>query len=67
MDHKHKTMLKMYVTMVNLVVNEITFIDERLYASLSNIPAVFETAGCAEGSISKSRSKIKIYSLMFTA
>lgn len=60
MDHKHNITLKIYMMMVNFAVNAVTFIDERLWASLSNTPAFFETAGWADGSISKSWKKHKI-------
>lgn len=54
MDHKQSAILKTHMKMENFLVNELTITDERLCASLSNTPAVFATAGCAEGSISKS-------------
>lgn len=54
MDHKQSAMLKTHMKMENFLVNELTITDERLWASLSNTPAVLATAGCADGSISKS-------------
>lgn len=54
MDHKQSAILKTHMKMENFLVNVLTITDERLCASLSNTPAVLATAGCAEGSISKS-------------
>lgn len=54
MDHKQSAILKTHMKMENFLVSELTITDERLWASLSNTPAVFATAGCADGSISKS-------------
>lgn len=45
--------------MVNLVVNEMTSIVEWLCASPLYTPAVFDTAGWADGSISKSNNRKK--------
>lgn len=54
MDHKQSAILKTHMKMENFLVRELTITDEWLWASLSNTPAVFATAGCADGSISKS-------------
>lgn len=54
MDHKQSAILKTHMKMENFLVSELTITDERLWASLSNTPAVLATAGCADGSISKS-------------
>lgn len=45
MDHKHNITLKIYMKIIDVEVNEVTVNDDRLCASLSNTPAVFETAG----------------------
>lgn len=50
MDHKQSAILKTHMKMENFLVRELTITDEWLWASLSNTPAVFATAG----SISKS-------------
>lgn len=52
----------MHMKIVNLLVNDtIVMIVEWLWASVLNTPIVFETAGCAEGSISKSKISTKNY------
>lgn len=53
MDHKQSAMLKTHMKMENFLVSELTITEERLWASLSN--TVLATAGCADGSISKSK------------
>lgn len=62
MDHKQSTILIMHIKIVNLLVNDtIVMIVEWLCASVLNTPIVFETAGCADGSISKSKISTKNY------
>lgn len=45
MDHKQSAILKTHMKMENFLVRELTITDERLWASLSNTPAVLATAG----------------------
>lgn len=45
MDHKQSITLKIYMNIIDFEVREETVNDDPLCASLSNTPAVFETAG----------------------
>lgn len=54
MDHKHKIVLNASTKITKLDVSEATLMVELLNASLSTTPAVFKTAGWADGSDSRS-------------
>ncbi len=56
MDHKHKNTLNTSTKITKFEVSEATLIDELLNASLSTTPAVFKTAGWADGSDSRSEN-----------
>lgn len=56
MDHKHKNTLNTSTKITKFEVSEATLMDELLNASLSTTPAVFKTAGWADGSDSRSEN-----------